>query len=89
MKGIILLADYFEDTEAIATIDVIRRAGIEVVLISVTKNKHLKTSYNISIEADKLIEQIHFNDYEFLIIPGGSKAVGTLHANDMVTEVIN
>ena len=49
MKGIILLADYFEDVEAICTIDMLRRAGIEIDLVSVTGSKNLVTQSNISL----------------------------------------
>lgn len=38
MKGLILLANYFEDVEALITIDMLRRAKIEIDLVSITED---------------------------------------------------
>ena len=85
MKGIILLADYFEDVEAICTIDMIRRANIKIDLISITGKKELTTQSNINIICDELIENINLNDYSFVILPGG-KAVFKTHLESKITE---
>lgn len=85
MKGIILLADYFEDVEAICTIDMLRRAGIEIDLVSVTGSKNLVTQSNISLNSDKLIENVNLNDYSFVILPGG-KATFKTHLESEITK---
>ena len=43
MKGLILLANYFEDVEALITIDMLRRAKIEIDLVSITEDYNLIT----------------------------------------------
>ena len=50
MKGIILLANHFEDTEALVTIDLLRRAGITVDMVSIEKSVDLVTQYNLPIK---------------------------------------
>ena len=52
MKGIILLANHFEDTEALVTIDLLRRAGITVDMVSIEKSVDLVTQYNLKIKAE-------------------------------------
>ena len=47
MKGLIILANGFEDSEAIITIDLLRRAKINLDLVSLTENKSVLTSSNI------------------------------------------
>ena len=53
MKGIILLANHFEDTEALVTIDLLRRAGITVDMVSIEKSVDLVTQYNLKIKQSK------------------------------------
>ena len=58
MKGLILLANHFEDVEAICTIDMLRRAKITIDLVSVTNEKQLITQSNICLFAEKVIEEV-------------------------------
>ena len=85
MKGIILLANHFEDVEALITIDILRRANITIDLVSVVEKLELNTQSNITIKAEKLYEDISLNDYDFLIIPGG-KAVFETHLDSHKTK---
>lgn len=77
MKGIILLANHFEDTEALVTIDLLRRAGITVDMVSIEKSVDLVTQYNLKIKAEFTVDQLNLNDYSFLIIPGGKAVILT------------
>ncbi len=87
MKGIILLADHFEDVEALITIDILRRAKIDIELISIKNDLKLTTQSNVIIIADKLYTDIDINNYDFLIIPGG-KAVFETHLNSEITKKV-
>ena len=55
-KVAILLADGFEDIEALATTDILRRAGIQCDLVSIEK-EFVKTAHNITIKADKILDE--------------------------------
>lgn len=85
MKGIVLLANGFEDIEALATIDLLKRANIEVETVSVENTIEIKTQYNLCIKADKLYSEIKLEDYNFVILPGG-KAVVETHLNSTITK---
>ena len=87
MKGLILLADHFEDVEAICTIDMLRRAKIEIDLVSVTNSLELVTQSKLNIKAEKLASCISLDDYSFVILPGG-KAVFETHLESSVTNKI-
>lgn len=87
MKGIILLADYFEDVEALITIDMLRRAHINIDLISMNDTLEVITQSNVKIIADKLVKQINCLDYDFLVIPGG-KATFLTHQKSEITKSI-
>ncbi len=85
MKGLILLANYFEDVEALITIDMLRRAKIEIDLVSITEDYNLITQSGVKLQADYLIDEIDLDKYAFLIMPGG-KAVFETHLNSNITK---
>ena len=72
MKGMMLFADSFEDIEALGTLDLIRRAKIDIDTVSITGKKEILTQSKVYVLADKLIEEINLDEYDFLIIPGGA-----------------
>ncbi len=88
MKGLILLADGFEETEALVTIDILRRAKIQIDMISMMSSVFVKGAHQILIEAESLIDSICYQDYDFLIIPGGSAVLKELKRKDIVYEMI-
>uniref|UniRef100_UPI004028C792 DJ-1/PfpI family protein n=1 Tax=Alloprevotella sp. TaxID=1872471 RepID=UPI004028C792 len=51
----IVLADGFEEIEALATIDILRRCGLEVQIISVTGKRLMVGAHNIPVQADSLL----------------------------------
>lgn len=85
MKGLILLANHFEDVEALITIDMLRRAKIDIDLVSMNDTLEVITQSNIIIKADILYKEINLDDYSFLIIPGG-KATFETHHNSLFTK---
>ena len=87
MKGLILLVNGFEESEAIITIDLLRRANIEIDLVSLTNSLTVTSSGNITVSCDKLYSITKLEDYNFLVIPGG-KAVFNYHLDSIVTKEI-
>ncbi|MGD9604743.1 MAG: DJ-1 family glyoxalase III [Bacilli bacterium] len=71
MKGLIVLADGFEDVEAVATIDVLRRSKIEIHIATINKNLLVESSNHLMVKAEKEWEKVIEKDYDFLVIPGG------------------
>ena len=65
------LAEGFEETEAIAVIDVLLRAEIETKIVSTTKDKCVKGAHGITICGDILFEEGDYSDAEILFLPGG------------------
>lgn len=75
----IFLAEGFEEIEAIATIDVLRRAGIPVMTVSITSSLQVTGAHGITIKADTLYDNTIFNDPEWLILPGGLPGAQNLY----------
>ena len=85
----IFFADGFEEVEAIATIYVIRRAGIEIQSIGVG-SKNIIGSHGITIICDKTIDDITPSDtLEGIILPGGMPGTTNLMENDAVNSFID
>ncbi|PID66876.1 MAG: DJ-1 family protein [Gammaproteobacteria bacterium] len=74
MRNLLFLIDGFEEIEALTTIDILRRANIEVQTVSLTDSKVVIGGHNVPIAADILFEQADFSDVNTLIIPGGTAA---------------
>ncbi|HNX82307.1 MAG TPA: DJ-1/PfpI family protein [Candidatus Omnitrophota bacterium] len=85
-KALIILADGFEETEGIATIDILRRAGIAVTVAGLTDTTVI-SSHKIKIIAETSLQNIH-GDFDALILPGGSQGSENLHRSELVTALI-
>ena len=68
----IFLDNGFEEIEAITTIDLLRRAGIQLTTVSVTGLELVLGAHNIAVKADALFANVDFSDAEMLIWPGGA-----------------
>ncbi len=68
----IFLSDCVEDIEALAVIDILRRAEIPTVTISMNPTRQVTTSHGVTITADALFDDVEFSDADYLILPGGS-----------------
>lgn len=84
----LFLATGFEDMEAIATIDILRRAGIEVKSVSITDTKEVTSAHGITITADVLFDETDFSDAIWLILPGGLPGATNLAACKPLTTLL-
>jgi len=75
-----LLGTGFEETEAIAPLDLLRRAGIEVLTVGIN-GKTVYGGHNIGVEADILLSQMDLTDLEMIVIPGGLGGVASIRAS--------
>ncbi len=82
-KVYVFLADGFEDIEALGTVDILRRGGVDVTTVSVMGREWVKTAHNIEVKADAVFENCDYGDADMLILPGGA-APGALFLNEHV-----
>ncbi|MGL5616196.1 MAG: DJ-1 family glyoxalase III [Sarcina sp.] len=88
-KVLLMLAEGFETLEALSVKDVCARAGVCCTLVGVM-GKVVTTSHGIKVEADIEINEVDFNDYDALIIPGGLPGAYNLRDDEkIVSEVEN
>ncbi len=88
-KTAIFLADGYEEIEALAVVDVCRRAGIDIDMVSISDELLTNGSHGIRTMADKLLKQINFEEYDMLILPGGLRGMQNLEACSELMEQID
>lgn len=67
----LLLAEGFEEMEALATVDMLRRAGIEIKTVSIGSKCEVTGSHNITVCADMIFDSQTISEAEWIILPGG------------------
>ena len=83
----VLLGTGFEEVEAIAPVDLMRRAGISVLTVGIT-GKTVYGGHNIGIEADITIDQMDLTDLEMIVLPGGLGGVASARASQAALDAI-
>lgn len=67
----LFFAEGTEETEALAVVDVLRRAGIETRIVSVANERWVTGAHGIRIEADMTVDEVDFTKASALVLPGG------------------
>lgn len=73
----IFLANGFEEIEGLMVVDLLRRAEVEITMVSIGDTKEVKGGHGITVIADTIYEDVNFEDAKMLILPGGMP--GTTH----------
>ncbi len=88
-KSYIFYADGVEEVEAVATVDALRRGGLDVVTVSITDSPVVTGATGQKLVADSVIADIDPTGAEWIIIPGGVPGAPNLHACDRVNQIIH
>lgn len=84
-KACVLLAEGFEEIEALTVSDVIRRANITCDLVSID-SKAVKSSHGVVIESDKIFDESM--EYDLVVLPGGMPGAANLRDDERVIKFI-
>ena len=82
-----LLGTGFEETEAITPLDLLRRAGVNILTVGID-GKVVTGSHKIRVEADITLDEMDLTDMEMMIIPGGMGGVASLRACPTALEAL-
>jgi len=88
MKVYIMLADGFEEIEALAPVDVLRRGEVETVLVSIKSDKIVLSARDIPVVADTTINNIEVMPEDMIVIPGGKKGVDNLSESQELRNLL-
>ena len=83
----ILLAPGFEEMEALVPADLLRRAGVEVALVSLD-GELVPGGHNIAVKADCTLSEVKLDGMEAVMLPGGGVGVANLGSDPRVEELV-
>ena len=88
-KIAIFFAKGYEEIEALAVVDVCRRLGLTIDMVSVTEDKAVEGSHGIVVNMDKTFSQVDFGSYDMLLLPGGGEGTKNLEAHEALMAQID
>lgn len=78
------LADGFEEVEALGTVDILRRCGLQVQMLSVTGKRVVTSARQVVVKADSLFRKNHLIGCDALVFPGGLQSSETMRSNNVL-----
>ncbi len=86
--ALIFLAPGYEEVEMLTVVDMVRRAGLVIDMVSITDTLEVTSSHNVTIKADKLFKDADFDSAKMIILPGGIPGTPNLLAYKPLTDKI-
>lgn len=87
-KVYIFLANGYEEIEGLTVVDLLRRVGIEIVMVSITGGLYVTGSHQITSKADVLFENTDLSDADMLVLPGGMPGTKNLNAHEGLDQLL-
>lgn len=85
-KALVPLADGFEDIEAVAIIDILRRGGVEVVTAALYAEPSALSAHGVRMAADKCLDDVIDDRWDAIILPGGGQGTANLMSCERLAE---
>lgn len=86
-KVLVPFADGMEEMEAVIVVDVLRRAGIEVVSAGISTTT-VTASRGVKLVSDSLLSDIDPSSFDMIILPGGNQGTKNLNRNPLISEIL-
>ena len=91
-QAVVLLADGFEEVEALTVVDLLRRARVYVDTISITEDYTVRGAHGIPVLTEDLFTEVNFDEMDMVVLPGGMPGTTNLleHAGgrEVVTKFV-
>lgn len=85
-QAYIFLAPGYEEVEMLTVVDMVRRAKLDIDMVSITDQREVTSSHNVTIIADRLLAETDFAAAQMLILPGGIPGTPNLRACEPLCE---
>lgn len=87
-KVYIFFADGFEEIEALAVADVLRRGGVETFMVSLTDSAYVTSSHKVTVKCDIRFDESDYSDGDMLVLPGGMPGTNALMAHEGLRDLL-
>lgn len=85
-KAVVFMAPGLEECEGLIVVDILRRAGVEVTMASITDSLAVTSAHGLRFQADALAADVNYADADMVVLPGGLPGTHNLAACPMVQE---
>ncbi|MDR2889113.1 MAG: DJ-1/PfpI family protein [Lachnospiraceae bacterium] len=85
----VFFAEGFEEIEGLTVVDILRRAGIETEMISITADRKVTGGHGITIMTDATIDQIEGSALAMIVLPGGGQGTANLEACESLMTAVD
>ncbi|MCM1119717.1 MAG: DJ-1/PfpI family protein [bacterium] len=85
----VFFAEGFEEIEALTVVDVCRRAGVEVQMVSVSGDRTVSGSHGINVQMDMGFDEVDFDSLDMIVLPGGKLGTENLEAHQGLMEQVD
>ncbi len=79
----------YEEIEALAVVDLLRREEIETEMVSITEDRTVTGSHGIAVVMDKILAEVNFDETDMLVLPGGMPGTKKLEACEALMEQVD
>lgn len=84
----IFMADGCEEIEGLTVVDIARRAGLDIIMISIDGNKEVTSSHKVTFLADYHKGEVNYEELDGIVLPGGMPGTLNLGADETVVETV-
>lgn len=88
-KVAIFFGTGYEEIEALAVVDILRRADIETDMVSIMGEKSVTGSHKITVEMDKVLAEVDFDHVDMIVLPGGLAGTNNLEACEPLMQQVD
>ncbi len=85
----IFFATGYEEIEALTVVDILRRAGEEITMVSVTDERTVTSSHGVEVTMDKVLSEVNFDETDVIVLPGGMPGTKNLEACAALMEQVD
>lgn len=84
----VLVADGFETIECLTMVDILRRGGVRVSLVSIMPTRDTVSSQQIGVTCDCTLDEVDFDEYDYIVLPGGLPGTTNLRRDERVCALV-
>jgi len=84
----VLLADGFEEVEALTAVDLLRRARVYVDTVSITDEYKVHGAHGINVQTEDLFDEVNFEEFDMIVLPGGMPGTTNLMQHSGVRQIV-
>lgn len=88
-KTAIFFGTGYEEIEALTVVDILRRAGEEIEMVSVTQERTVTSSHGVEVKMDKILSEVNFDEVDVIVLPGGMPGTKNLEACGALMEQVD